>query len=80
MAAIDDLSEFSMRQYFDRLDELLWVTIYAVISGAEGWTAVIEGREMKFDWLCRKLPDANGIASHRTFERVFSLLDATRGG
>ena len=31
---------------------------------------------MKLDWLRRWLPFANGIASHDTFSRVFSLLDA----
>ena len=31
---------------------------------------------MKLDWLRQHLPFANGIASHDTFGRVFSLLDA----
>ena len=33
---------------------------------------------MKLDWLRRFVPFANGIASHDTFSRVFSLLDAKR--
>lgn len=33
---------------------------------------------MKLDWLRQHLPFANGIASHDTFGRVFSLIDATQ--
>lgn len=59
-----------------QLDELLLAAICAVISGAESWTLVVEWSEMKLDWLRQQLPFANGIASHDTFGRVFSLLDA----
>ncbi len=59
-----------------QLDELLLAAICAVISGAESWTTVVEWSEMKLDWLRQHLPFTHGIASHGTFGRVFSLLDA----
>jgi predicted transposase YbfD/YdcC len=59
-----------------QLDELLLVAICAVTSGAEGWVAVAEWGRVKLVWLRQFLPYANGIASHDTFTRVFSLLDA----
>ncbi len=33
---------------------------------------------LKLDWLRRYLAFDNGVASHDTFSRVFSLLDAQR--
>ena len=59
-----------------RLDELLLVALCAITSGADSWVTVGEWGRMKLDWLRRWLPFANGIASHDTFSRVFSLLDA----
>jgi predicted transposase YbfD/YdcC len=60
------------------LDELLLVALSAITSGAEDWVNVVEWAQLKLDWLRRFLPFANGIASHDTFSRVFSLLDAQR--
>jgi len=55
---------------------LLLVALCAITSGADSWVTVVEWGSMKLDWLKRWLPFANGIASHDTFSRVFSLLDA----
>ncbi|GAC1509122.1 MAG: hypothetical protein NVS1B6_16370 [Steroidobacteraceae bacterium] len=52
------------------------VALCAITSGAESWVTVVEWGYMKLDWLLRWLPFGNGIASHDTFSRVFSLLDA----
>ena len=60
------------------LDELLLVALSAITSGAEDWVNVVEWAQLKLDWLRRWLPFENGIASHDTFSRVFSLLDAQR--
>lgn len=60
------------------LDEMLLTALCAVISGADDWVSVaLWGRE-KLDWLQRFLPFAKGIASHDTFSRVFSLIDADK--
>jgi predicted transposase YbfD/YdcC len=60
------------------LDELLLVALSAVTSGADDWVSVVRWAHLKLDWLRRFLPFDNGIASHDTFSRVFSLLDAQR--
>ena len=60
------------------LDELLMVALCAITSGADGWVSVVDWGRLKLEWLRRFLPFANGIASHDTFSRVFSLLDAQR--
>lgn len=78
LAAFEDLPDPRARTCPHQLDELLLAAICAIISGAETWTSVVEWSEMKLDWLRRHLPYASGVASHDTFGRVFSLLDASR--
>lgn len=58
------------------LQELLLTALCAVGSGAEDWVDVAYWGREKLDWLRRFLPFANGVASHDTFSRVFSLIDA----
>lgn len=76
LEAFEDLSDPRSRECAYQLDEILLAAICAVISGAESWTSVVEWSEMKLDWLRQHRPFAHGIASHDTFGRVFSLLDA----
>jgi predicted transposase YbfD/YdcC len=70
------LSDPRSRECTHQLDELLLVALCAITSGAEGWVTVAEWGRVKLAWLRQFLPFANGIASHDTFTRVFSLLDA----
>lgn len=58
------------------LTELLLTAICAVLSGADTWVAVALWGRAKLAWLRQFLPFADGVASHDTFGRVFSLLDA----
>jgi predicted transposase YbfD/YdcC len=76
LEAFEELSDPRARECAFQLEELLLAAICAVISGAESWTSVVEWSQMKLDWLRQHLPFENGIASHDTFGRVFSLLDA----
>ena len=78
LQAFEGLQDPRSRACPHRLDELLLVALCAITSGAESWVTVVEWGCMKLDWLRRWLPFANGIASHDTFSRVFSLLDAKR--
>jgi predicted transposase YbfD/YdcC len=57
------------------LTDILFVTICAVLSGADGWTEVELFGKTKLDWLRRFVPLINGIPSHDTFGRVFTHLD-----
>lgn len=76
LEAFAELRDPRWRECEHGLEELLLVAICAVISGAESWTSVSEWGELKVDWLRQHLPFANGIASHDTFGRVFTLLNA----
>ncbi len=59
-------------------DELMFTALCGVCSGADDWVGVVEWATMKLDWLRQYLAFDNGVASHDTFSRVFSLLDAQR--
>jgi predicted transposase YbfD/YdcC len=59
-----------------KLIDLIGIAICAVICGAEGWTDIENFGNSKVVWLKTFLELPNGIPSHDTFGRVFSLLDA----
>ncbi len=58
-----------------QLVEIIAIAICAVLSGAEGWEDIEEFGQSKEPWLRQFLELDNGIPSHDTFRRVFSLLD-----
>lgn len=60
------------------LMDIISIAIRAVICGAEGWSDVELFGRAKRRWLERFLKLPNGIPSHDTFGRVFSLIDAVQ--
>jgi predicted transposase YbfD/YdcC len=59
-----------------KLIDIIAIAICAVICGAEGWVDVELYGKSKEAWLRTFLELPNGIPSHDTFGRVFSLIDA----
>lgn len=59
-----------------KLIDIIAIALCAVICGAEGWTDIENFGNSKLPWLKTFLELPNGIPSHDTFGRVFSLLDA----
>jgi len=57
------------------LEDIIFITIAAVICGAETWNAIEEYGKSKMEWLGKHLRLPNGIPSHDTFNRFFSLLN-----
>jgi predicted transposase YbfD/YdcC len=57
------------------LEEILLISIAAVLSGAESWNDIAEYGEAKLEWLKTFLTLPSGIPSHDTFNRVFAALD-----
>ena len=57
------------------LTDILVITILGTICGADGWTEIYEFALAKQDCLKTFLSLPNGIPSHDTFGRVFSLID-----
>ncbi len=63
------------RQKRHELIDIITITICAVLSGAEAWTHVEAFGKAKEEWFRTLLKLPNGIPSHDTFGRFFSLLD-----
>lgn len=56
------------------LIEVLVISVCAILSGANHWKTIAEfGRERE-DWFKQFLTLDNGIPSHQTMGRVFSLI------
>jgi predicted transposase YbfD/YdcC len=58
-----------------KLIDVIAIAISAVICGAEGWVDIENFGNGKLPWLKTFLELPNGIPSHDTFGRVFSLID-----
>lgn len=56
------------------LSTILFVAICAILSGCECWEDLELYCKMKYKWLSQYVNLENGIPSHYTFRRVFTLL------
>jgi predicted transposase YbfD/YdcC len=63
------------RTKWHRLDDILVITLCAVICGADGFEEIERFGQARYDWLKRFLALPNGIPSHDTFNRVLAALD-----
>lgn len=57
------------------LEDILVITLCAVICGADDWVSIAHFGHAKRTWLRRFLALSHGIPSHDTFGRVFAALD-----
>jgi predicted transposase YbfD/YdcC len=62
------------------LINVVFIALCAVICGAEDWASIERFGHMKLKWLSQFLDLSNGIPSHDTFSRVFSLIDSSAFG
>lgn len=58
-----------------QLTDIIFITISAVLSGAESWYDIEDFGHSKQEWLKKYLKLPNGIPTHDTFNRVFAALD-----
>ena len=70
---IDDARIQAMTEY--PLHEILLIAFLAVLGNASGWNEIERFGIAKQKWLRKFLALKNGIPSHDTFRRVFSLID-----
>jgi len=57
-----------------QLIDVVTIAICAVICGADGFTEIADYGKAKYDWFKGFLELPNGIPSHDTFGRIFSLI------
>lgn len=75
-------------EYFDELDDprldrqkrhslsdILFISLCAVICGAKSFVDMADFGRAKFEWFKERLELVNGIPSHDTFRRVYSLIN-----
>ena len=63
------------RKKLHKLHDIIFITIAATICGIDTWEEIEEWAEIREDWLKTILELPNGIPSHDTINRVFSLID-----
>lgn len=71
--SVDDNRLDGMVEY--PLVEILLITFLAVLANASTWADIAHFAESKKRWLKKFIPLKNGVPSHDTFRRVFSLID-----
>jgi predicted transposase YbfD/YdcC len=60
------------------LEDIIVLTIIAVICGAESWESIADFGESKKEFLKTILELPNGIPSHDTIERLYKRLDSSQ--
>lgn len=64
------------RQKKHQLQDIFFITLCAVISGADNWVMIEEFGRSKEAWFKEQLDLQHGIPSHDTFGDVFAAIDA----
>ncbi len=57
------------------LGEILLSAFLAALCNADTWDKIVVFSKLRLEWLRTYLPFAEGIPSHDTYTRMFSLLD-----
>lgn len=63
------------RQKKHQLQDIFFISICAVICGADNWVAIEQFGLAKEDWFTELLGLKNGIPSHDTFGEVYAAID-----
>lgn len=74
-SSLEDPRRINKGNYFYPLLEIVFLTISAVISGADSWTMVQQFGESKEEWLRKYFPFENGVPSHDVIGKFFARLD-----
>src|SRR5271167_2058409 len=61
--------------YLYPFDEILFLSISAVLSGMDDWTSINLFGRTKLSWLRQYYPYRHGIPSHDVLGKVFAALD-----
>lgn len=64
------------RQKKHKLQDIFFITLCAVICGADNWVAIEEFGKAKIDWFTEVLRLEHGIPAHDTFGDVFAAIDS----
>lgn len=62
------------RKKVHKMETIIYISIAAVICGAQSWNEIEEFGKAKFDFFKKRIPDLESIPSHDTFNRLFSII------
>ena len=72
----EQISDHRMeRNRIHSVTTIVFISICAVLSGAESWNEIEQFGRCKIEYFRKRLPDFTDIPSHDTFNRFFSLID-----
>jgi predicted transposase YbfD/YdcC len=74
-SSLKDPRRTNKGNFYYPLQEILFLTISAVISGADGWVSISQFGESKLSWLRKYYPYENGIPSHDVLGKLFARLN-----
>ena len=74
-SSLQDPLRIKKGNYLYPLEEILFLTISAVISGFEGWDEIAFFGRNKLEWLRKYFPYEYGTPSHDVINRVFNNLN-----
>jgi len=77
---LKDPRRISKGNHLYPLEEILFLSIAAVVSGADTWTSISLFGRAKLAWLRKFYPFENGIPSHDVLGKVFAALDSEAFG
>ncbi len=63
------------RQKKHELQDIFFITLCAIICGADNWVAIEQFGEAKEEWFTQLLGLSHGIPSHDTFGDVFTAIN-----
>jgi len=66
------------RKKLHKLEDIFFMTLCAVICGADNWVAIASFAKAKKDWFTELLGLENGTPSHDTFGDVFGMIDQNK--
>ena len=58
-----------------KMEHIIYITIAAIIAGAQSWNEIAEFGKSKLDFFKKRLQGLETIPSHDTFNRFFSIFD-----
>jgi predicted transposase YbfD/YdcC len=61
-----------------KLHEVLFIALCGAVAGCDSWVEIEEFSKVRIDWLRKFTPLKDGIPSHDTLGRVFSMLGADK--
>ena len=87
MHELDDDLLFTLIDHFEKIEDprlnrtrkhdvidIIAITVMATVSGMKNWIDIVDWGKANEEWLRKLLELPNGIPSHDTFGRVFSLI------